>query len=76
MMSKSIVRILLLHKRATETGHTFDFENTSILAYEGNTKKRKIRKVIEIINEKNSLNFKRDSEKLGAMYAPLFHRGY
>ena len=64
---------LAVHAKST-TGHCFDFDKTSILVQESNTRKRKIREVIviEIINS-NTVNFKRDSAKLTTMYGSVIN---
>lgn len=62
-----------LAKHAKETGHHFDFEKASILAYEKNNKKRKLREVAEIIKNKNTVNYKRDSEKMDTMYSSVIN---
>ena len=54
-------------------GHHFSFDKASILAYETNTKKRKLREVAEIIKHKNIVNYKRDSEKLATMYTAVIN---
>ena len=59
---------------ANELHHNFNFEDTIILAREKNTKRRKIREVIEIRKKKNNLNFKRDSESLSNIYLPVISR--
>ena len=43
---------------AKQTGHSMDFNNTSILAFENNNRKRKIREVVEILQHKEAMNFK------------------
>ena len=59
---------LAVHSKAT--GHKFEFDNTKILLSESNTRKRKIREVIEIIKN-NTINFETDSARIGSIYAPV-----
>jgi len=42
--------------------HNFKFENATILAHENNTKRRKIREVIEILKCERNINFRRESD--------------
>ena len=59
-----------LAKHARDENHVFDFDGTKILAREGNTTKRRIREVVEIIKN-NTVNFKSDIENFGAMYGHI-----
>ena len=52
---------LVIH--AVSEGHQFDFENTSILGIERNTKKRKTKEALHILrNIDRTVNFKTDTE--------------
>ena len=52
-----------------ELNHKFNFNDVSVLAYEKNNVKRKIREVVEIINNSKSINFKSDSGDMQTFYA-------
>jgi NAD-dependent SIR2 family protein deacetylase len=54
-----------------EKGHSFDFENTNIVWFEENEKKRKLREAIEIVKRPNTVNFKTDSDHVNAIYSPV-----
>jgi len=56
---------------AKETGHNFDFSNTSILAFENNNQKRKTREVVEILKHKEAMNFKTDTDKLSSFHSSI-----
>lgn len=58
-----------LASHAKIQSHSIDFDNVSILAREDNRKRRKIREVVEIIKEKNAVNFKSDSKDLFMFYS-------
>ena len=51
--------------------HDFKIENSTILARENNTKRRKIREVIEILKCEHNINFKRGSDSLCNSYRPI-----
>ena len=52
-------------------GHEVNFGGVSILAYEKNTMRRKIREAVEIISCKEAINFRKDSEDMYTFYAHL-----
>ena len=54
------ITALIFHSK--ENNHNFNFNSTTILAFESNLKSRKIREVIEIWKMKNSVNFNRDNK--------------
>ena len=55
---------------AVSEGHQFDFENTSILGIEKNTKKRKTKEALHILrNIDRTVNFKTDTESLSGHYS-------
>ena len=54
-------------------GHVFNFKKIRVLAYENNSRKRKLRVAVEIIKHPNTVNFKRDSEKIGVMYSNVIN---
>lgn len=56
-----------LAAHSKDKNHKFNFEKVEILAYENNTKKRKIREFIEIVKY-DTVNFKKDTDKLGSTY--------
>jgi len=60
---------LAVHSKTS--GHKFNFDETKILLFESNSRKRKIRKVIEIIKY-NFVNFKSDSARVGSVYGSIF----
>jgi len=49
-----------LRQHAFHNFHSFDFDNTTILAKVNQDKKRKIREMIEIAKDTKSVNFKSD----------------
>ena len=55
------------HKK--NTGHDLDLESVSIITYENNRCRRKLREVIENIGNNKSFNFKTDSEELYTFYS-------
>ena len=58
---------LAAHKK--HTGHEIDLSNVSVIAYESNFMRRKLREVVEIIRDKYTINFKSDSDDLHSFYA-------
>lgn len=69
--AKSASTALTKHKE--ETGHNFNFPETSILVSEKNTFKRSILEMIHINLEKNSINNKSEINNLSKIYQTLFN---
>lgn len=63
-----------LCEHTSETGHNFDLGNTSIICFEENERKRKIREAIEIIKFGTSVNYKRDSKDIYDNFSPIISR--
>lgn len=63
---KSNPTALVEHK--IETGHNFDFDNTTILQTQSNYKKRLFAEMIEIQKNKNCVNKRTDVENLSTAY--------
>ena len=61
------IRRTALTIHAKEEKHVFDFDNTSILAREDNTRKRKLLEVINITRN-NTVNYKTDTANLCTVY--------
>lgn len=59
---------------STEMGHVFDFEGTSVVCFEENEKKRKLREAIEIVKRPSTVNFKTDSDHVNAIYSPILSK--
>lgn len=66
---KSVSTALCEH--TTKTGHSFNFKKASILCYEENDKKRKLREAIEICKNQKSVNFKTDADGINKIFSPL-----
>lgn len=61
-------------KHAQETGHTFNFAETKILATEPNYRKRSTKEMLYIDKHKDkTLNFRTDTENLHTIYTQLLH---
>ena len=60
-----------LSSHVLDTGHNFKFSNTKILGREENTQKRKILEVINILKDKNCVNFNTDVNNLSNVYTSL-----
>lgn len=60
-----------LNKHKTETGHTFNYHETSILGTEQNTYKRNILEMIHINLEPNSVNNKSEINNLSKIYQTI-----
>ena len=60
-----------LCEHATELGHSFEFERASILCFEENDKKRKIREAVEIMKYGEAVNFKTDVNGTIGSYSPI-----
>jgi len=62
-----------LAKHAREENHSFNFDKVKILAKESNTKRRKIREVVEIFKHK-TVNFKTDTVNIRDAYGDIIKR--
>lgn len=60
-----------LTKHKVETDHTFNYQNTSILAIEHNTFKRNIKEMIHINLDGNALNSKSEINNLSKIYQSI-----
>ena len=60
-----------LTKHKTETDHKFNFQDTSILAFEHNNFKRSILEMIHINVENNTINSKSEINNLSKIYGPI-----
>jgi hypothetical protein len=63
-----------LCKHNYETGHSSDFEGTSIVCFEKNEMMGKLGEAIEIVKQRNSINYKTDNDKVNVSYSPVFAR--
>lgn len=62
-----------LCEHTSETGHSFNFSKTSVLCFETNEKKRKMRECIEIM-KRNTVNFKTDVNGISCTYLPVIDK--
>lgn len=60
-----------LCEHTTETGHNINVKKASILCFEENDKKRKVREAVEILKHDEAINFKTDVHGVIGMYSPI-----
>ena len=60
-----------LAEHSKNLSHRINFDKVSVLGKENNNIRRKIREVIEIMKEKNAVNYKTDSMEIFTFYAHL-----
>jgi uncharacterized protein YtpQ (UPF0354 family) len=63
-----------LCEHTTDTGHSVDIKKASIVCFENNDKKRKIREAIEIMKCKTAVNYKADVDGVMNLYSPVIKR--
>lgn len=62
-----------LHKHESQTNHELDFKNTTILAQDRNYHKLAVKEMIEIKQEKNAINDRKDISNLSQIYYNLIN---
>lgn len=60
-----------LSKHALDELHNFNFNNTQILDFASNYKKRNLKEMIHIKKTKNTINYRTDTENLSTIYNNL-----
>ena len=64
----------MLPNHFTNLKHNFDFSNSKILDKEHNLEKRLILEMIEILNNKNSINKKSDMNSFSNVYKKILEK--